>query len=91
MAIEAESYRVVVVSATALFVSIIPTLSGVTNIGFAFIPVLNLSACMSALLNQTGNLPLLFALTVVSNLLYTALFVFLVTRLFNKEKVILGH
>ena len=78
-------------SAVFMFVAIIPTLSGVTNIGFAFIPVLNLSACMGGLLNQTGNLPLLFTLTVISNLLYTALCVFAVTRLFNKEKVILGH
>lgn len=78
-------------SAIFMFVALIPTLTGTTNIGFAFIPVLNLSACMSGLLNQTGNLPILFALTVISNLIYTALFVFIVTRLFNKERIILGH
>ena len=78
-------------SAVFMFVAIIPTLSGSTNIGFAFVPVLNLSACMSALLNQTGNLPLLFALTVISNLVYSAIFVVIVAKLFNRERIILGH
>ena len=78
-------------SAIFMFVAIIPTLSGSTNIGFAFVPVLNLSACMSGLMNQTGNLPLLFALTVISNIVYSFILVFIVTKLFNKEKIILGH
>ena len=78
---------------TGLFMmlSIVPTLLGSAPIGFAFVPVMNLSACIYAILMQTPNLALLFGLTVASNLLYSAILVFVVAKLFNKEKVVLGH
>lgn len=56
----------------------------------SFVPVLNLTVSINSLLNGGSNLALLLGLTVVSNIAYTALFVFIVTRLFNKERIILA-
>lgn len=78
-------------SAVLMFVALIPLFVGSGNIAFAFIPVLNLSACINALLVQAGNIALLFGLTVASNLIYSGLLIFAITRLFNKEKIVLGN
>ena len=72
--------------------SMVPMLLGSTPpIWLAFIPVANLSASISALLNATSNMTLLLALTAISNIVYTGLLVFAVTKVFNNEKVLLGH
>ena len=78
-------------SALFMVLSIIPSLLSSTSVGFAFIPVLNLSTCVNALFSQSSNLALLFGITIVSNLLFTVLFVFIVTKLFKKEQVILAQ
>ena len=77
-------------SALFLLLGIIPPLAG-NSLAFAFVPVLNLSSCVSAIFSQAGNLPLMFGITIGINLLFTVLFVFLVTRLFTKERIILGQ
>jgi hypothetical protein len=61
-------------------------------IWLAFIPIANLSASISALLNAgASNVALLLALTAISNIVYTGLLVFGVTKVFDNEKVLLGH
>ncbi|MCR5308490.1 MAG: ABC transporter permease [Bacilli bacterium] len=72
--------------------SMVPMLLGSTPpIWLAFIPVANLSASITALLNTTSNMTLMLALTAISNIVYTGLLVFAVTKVFNNEKVLLGH
>lgn len=78
-------------SALFMILAIVPSLLNSTSIGFAFVPILNLSVCVNALFNQASNLALLFSITFVVNLAFALLFVFLVTKLFKKEEVILGH
>ena len=78
---------------TMLFMvlSLIPSILGLTSTGLAFVPVLNLSVCISALLTNAANVTLLFTFSIITNLAITGLFVFLVTRLFNKERFVLGQ
>lgn len=78
-------------SALFMVIAMVPAISGMNNIGFAFIPVINFSMCISNMLNSSGNLSLLFVITFISNIIYSVFFIYLVTRLFKKESVILGH
>lgn len=74
-----------------MILSFVPMVVDVSGIGFAFVPIVNLSACISNLLSPTGNITLFFTFTVLANLAFTGLFVYLVTRIFNREKTILGQ
>ena len=73
-----------------MLLGIIPASIG-TNIGFAFVPVLNLSVSMHAIFMGTGNIPLLLGITVISNIVYATLTVLLIAKLFEKERVVLGQ
>lgn len=68
-----------------------PSLFGFDQWYLSFIPILNVCASINALLTGNGNLPLFFGITVASTVVYTGLLMFAVTRLFNKEKVVLGQ
>lgn len=57
----------------------------------AFIPVLNLSSCMHTLLMGGSNLPLMLGITIGVNMLVTGALILLITKLFEKENVILGQ
>lgn len=57
----------------------------------AFIPVLNLSSCMHTLLMGGSNLPLMLGITIGVNMLVTGALIFVITKLFEKENVILGQ
>lgn len=70
---------------------IAPSLFGLSEWYMAFVPVLNVCVSINSLLVGASNLPLFFGLTVISNLVYTGLLVFAITKLFNKERVILGQ
>jgi len=70
--------------------ALVPSFVG-TNIGFSFIPVLNLSNALSAMINGGQGMYLYFIFAILSNILFTGLFIFLTTKLFKKEQVILGH
>ena len=72
--------------------SMVPVILGSEPpVWLAFIPVANLSASISALLNNAANMIPLLLLTAISNIVYTGLLVFGVTKVFNNEKVLLGH
>ena len=77
--------------AVFMTLSIVSSLMNLTNPAFAVIPIMNLSMCISALLGQSANVAILFVITAVSNLVFSGLFVFLVTKLFNQERVVLGQ
>ena len=78
---------------TVLFMvlGMLPIFVGTENIALAFVPVVNLSMCITALMGQAANLSLLLVITAASNLIYAAGFVFLITRVFNREKMVLGQ
>ena len=59
------------------------------NLGMALIPMLNISLCMNQLL-ITGSIGVGFvALTIGSNLVFTAGLIFLITRLFKVERIMI--
>lgn len=72
-------------------ISIVASMTNVTNPAFAFIPIFNLSMCIGALMSQASNVAILFLFTLISNLVFTGIFIFSVTKLFNKERVVLGQ
>lgn len=69
---------------------ILPATLG-TQLWQAFVPVLNLSTSMHCLLMGNGNLALVFGVTIGVNLLLTAILTLAITKLFEKESVILGQ
>lgn len=72
--------------------SMVPVILGSEPpVWLAFIPVANLSASISALLNNAANMIPLLLLTAISNIVYTGVLVFGVTKVFNNEKLLLGH
>ena len=77
--------------AVFMTLSIVASLMNFTNPAFAAIPIMNLSMCISAIMAQSSNITILFLITSISNLVFSAAFIYLVTRLFNKEKVVLGQ
>ena len=68
-----------------------PSLFGFDQWYLSFVPILNVCVSINALLNGAENLLLFFGLTVASTMLYTGLLMFGVTKLFNKERVVLGQ
>ena len=68
-----------------------PSLFGFNQWYLSFVPILNVCCSINALLVGSSELPLFFGITVASTIVYTVLLMFAVTKLFNKEKVILGQ
>ena len=68
-----------------------PSLFGFDQWYLSFVPILNVCVSINALLNGAENLLLFFGLTVASTIVYTGLLMFGVTKLFNKERVVLGQ
>lgn len=69
---------------------ILPSLFGISEWYFAFIPILNVAASINLLLTGASNMALFFGITVASNTVYTALLIFGIAKLFKKERIILG-
>ena len=78
-------------SVLIMVLSMVPSLLNLSSIGFAFVPIINLSACISALMAASTNVALFFGITAISNIVYTGIMIFLATQLFKKEKVVLGQ
>ncbi|MFR8088327.1 MAG: ABC transporter permease [Lachnospirales bacterium] len=57
---------------------------------YYFIPLYNSVQCMSAIFSFTC-VPVNVLITVISNLIYSVVFVFVLTRMFNSEHVIFGR
>ena len=74
-----------------MMLSIIPSIMGIGSnaIWASFIPIFNVSSCMTLIMNGTSGIALPFALTIVVNLVFTALLMFAVTKVFKKEKYII--
>lgn len=71
--------------------AIVPVIIGSNQAWLGFIPVVNFAASISALTTGAEGITLLLTFTVISNLVYTGLLVFAVTKVFNQEKMLLGH
>lgn len=67
-------------------VGILPAFLNTTNIGYAFVPLLNSAACLSSVVSGTTNLAFVI-ITIVSNLFYSAVFAYLMIKMFNDENV----
>ena len=87
---EAAGYLSPIMIVFMLFV-MAPSLFGFDQWYLSFVPILNVCVSINALLNGAENLLLFFGLTVASTVLYTGLLMFAVTKLFNKERVVLGQ
>ena len=68
-----------------------PSLFGFDQWYLSFIPIFNVCVSINALLMGSSSVPLFFGITVGTTVLYTGLLMFAVTRLFNKERVVLGQ
>ena len=68
-----------------------PSLFGFNQWYLSFVPILNVCVSINALLMGNPDLLMFFGLTVASTIVYTALLMFAVTKLFNKERVVLGQ
>ena len=67
-------------------VGILPAFLNTTNIGYAFVPLLNSAACLSSVVSGTTSLAFVI-ITIVSNLFYSAVFAYLMIKMFNDENV----
>lgn len=73
---------------TGIFVvlALIPAISPTTGIWYSFIPVLNICSAISMILKGTVDF-LFLSMTILSNIVYTILFVFLIVKMFNNESI----
>lgn len=61
--------------------------SGIADIyAFYFVPVLNIIQCMTAIFSLSFNF-LNFLTTIISNIIYIAIGIYILTKMFNSEKV----
>lgn len=75
-----------------MIASIIPFSTDLSNLGFAFIPLLNIVSSMNLIIKES-NIDLLipyFGITVLVNLIFTGVIIFAIGKLFNNEKIILN-
>lgn len=84
---EASGYLAPMI-AVFMFLGMIPAITNCSNIVFAFVPILNASQAIYAIVNQTTDI-LFMILTLVSNVVYSALLIALDVKLFNTESIIM--
>ena len=85
---EAGSYLTPVMT-ILMVAAIIPFAMDMSNIGFAFIPLLNIVSSMNLIIKES-NLDLIIhyiSITAVMNIVLSAVFVFITAKLFNSEKI----
>lgn len=77
---------------TMVFITlaILPGLLGMNNIGYAFVPIINLCVCMSNIVSFGTVAAEFLLVTILTNILFTALIVYITTILFKKERVVIG-
>ncbi len=69
-----------------IVVALIPSLTNTNNVIYSFVPVLNICSSMNMAL--IGNIDILFfIITIISNVIYTALFILLIVKMFNNENI----
>lgn len=84
---EASSYLGPLISlfiVAALLPSLMPVI--VENIGFAFVPILNISSCFVSIVNNSVDIRY-FIVTIIINISFTALFIFLTSKSFKSERI----
>ena len=69
-----------------MLIAIVPSIVDTKPIGFAFVPLVNMASCMSQLVGG-GVTTVYFLITILVNLGVAGLFVFLTTRIFNNERL----
>ena len=85
---EAGSYLTPIMT-ILMIAAIIPFSVDMTNIGFAFIPLLNIVSSMNLLITESNFVAILpyISITVVTNIILSALFIFLTAKMFNSERI----
>ncbi len=73
-----------------LVLAILPGILNVSAIPFAFIPIVNVSECMSSIIRYGIPNPLYIGFTILSNFIFTGLIILITTKLFDNEKVIVN-
>lgn len=76
-------------SAVIIIVSLIPSLVDVSSLGFAFIPFLNACSCLTMIARGTVDY-LFFGMTILANLIFTGFLIFITTRVFKSERLMIG-
>ena len=78
-------------SVLIMVLAMVPAIAGLNDLWVGFIPILNLSACISQIMAQSSNMALMLGITAISNVIYCGILVFFATQLFKKERVVLGN
>lgn len=74
-----------------MVVGFLPALMDISGIGFSFIPLFNISACMYLIISSGSVAPLYLLFTVLTNLALTGFFVFVTGKLFDNEKIMFNN
>lgn len=71
-----------------MVIAMLPGFIDVSSIGFAFVPILNVSYVMSSIVYGTVNIMYL-AFTLLSNIIFSLIFIFIDVKLFKSESVVM--
>lgn len=71
-----------------MIIAMLPGFIEVSNIGFAFVPVLNVSYVMSSIVYGTVDIMYL-AFALLSNIIFSLIFIFIDVKLFKSESVVM--
>lgn len=75
--------------AVIMIAAIVPSIVDCSALPFAFIPFLNTCACMQMISAASFSL-LYFGMAVLTNLVFTGIFIFLTAKAFRSERIIVG-
>ena len=68
----------------------LPLVINSNGLGFAFVPLLNVSMCMSSLVGSTGIDAAFIVITGAMNLVISGALLALISSLFHKERIIVS-
>ena len=71
-----------------MVIAMLPGFIDVSNIGFAFVPILNVSYVMSSIVYGTVDIMYL-AFALLSNIIFSLIFIFIDVKLFKSESVVM--
>lgn len=76
-----------------MILAIVPAVIDMSNIGFAFVPILDLVVSMNLILTGAASAVLVpfVAVTIVMNVVLSSLFIFLITKIFGNENVMFSR
>ena len=75
--------------AVIMIAAIVPSIVDCSALPFAFIPFLNTCACMQMITAASFSL-LYFGMAVLTNLVFTGIFIFLTAKAFRSERIMVG-